>query len=39
MWRAIRSRVLFYAAVYIGGTALFVAIARYSGLWAMIFPH
>lgn len=39
MWRAIRARLFFYAVVYIGGTALFVVIARYSGLWEIIFPR
>ena len=38
MWRAIRARVLFFAAVYIGGTALFVVFAHYLGLWALLFP-
>lgn len=39
MWRAIRARVLFYAAAYIGGTALFVALAYWLGWWRMIFPQ
>ena len=38
MWRQIRARVFFYAAVYIGGTALFVALAHYLGLWRVLFP-
>lgn len=38
MWREIGLRVLFYAVVYIGGTALFLWLVRHLGLWGMLFP-
>ena len=38
MWRTIGVQVFFYAGVYIGGTAFFLWLVRYLGLWGVIFP-
>ena len=37
MWKEIRARVFFYAAVYIGGIGLFLLLAYKLGWWSMLF--